>query len=102
MAKLDDVEQTAIGLIRGAGRYGVYLTHLGFEVAGVADWLENQIPRVRRAFGVIATVATTECERAAHEFRGVHGEPSRHATHDGDLKDGNLRHEQGRVKRDQT
>lgn len=73
MAKLDEVERTAIDLIRGAGRYGVYLTHLGFEVAGVADWLENQIPRVRRAFGVIATVATAECARAADELRGVHG-----------------------------
>lgn len=77
MAKLDEVEQTAIDFIRGAGRYGVYLTHLGLEVAGVADWLENQVPRLRRAFGLIATVATTECVRAAEEFRDVHGGPSR-------------------------
>jgi hypothetical protein len=87
MAKLDEVERTAIDLIRGAGRYGVYLTHLGFEVAGVADWLENQIPRVRHAFDVIATVATTECERAAHEFRGGGDRHSLHEDHVGDERE---------------
>lgn len=90
MAKLDEVERTAIGLIRNAGRYGVYLTHLGFEVAGVADWLENQIPRVRRAFSVIATVATSECARAADELRGVHGTAQ---ADEGDSHDGDRGHE---------
>lgn len=67
MDKLDEIEQSAMGLIRGAGRYGVYLTHLGFEVVGVADWLESQIPRVRRAFKAMTEAAAHELTRSMDE-----------------------------------
>jgi hypothetical protein len=60
MDKFDEIERSAMGLIRGAGRYGVYLTHLGFEVVGVADWLESQVPRVRRAVRAMADAAARE------------------------------------------
>lgn len=64
MDKFDEIERSAMGLIRGAGRYGVYLTHLGFEVVGVTDWLESQIPRVRRAFRAMADAAAHELTRS--------------------------------------
>ena len=60
MDKLENIERAAVGLVRSAGRYGVHLTHIGFEVAGMADWLELQIPRVRRAICAVADAAATE------------------------------------------
>jgi hypothetical protein len=60
MDKLNELEKTAVDVVRGAGRYGVYLSHLGFEVAGVADWLELQIPRFRRAVLAMARAAGEE------------------------------------------
>ncbi|MDX2087864.1 MAG: hypothetical protein SFX73_08440 [Kofleriaceae bacterium] len=63
MEKLDNIERTALELVRGAGRYGAHLTHLGIEVAGAADWLEVQIPRVRRALSAVAEAARVELGR---------------------------------------
>jgi hypothetical protein len=57
------IEKTAVDMIRGAGRYGVYLSHLGFEVAGVADWLESQVPRLRGAVSAMARAAAVELSR---------------------------------------
>lgn len=65
MDKLKHVEKTALDLVRGASRYGVYLSHLGFEVAGVADWLECQIPRVRGALAAMVRAAAAEMARQA-------------------------------------
>jgi hypothetical protein len=63
MEKLNQIEKTAMDVIRGAGKYGVYLSQLGFEVAGVADWLECQVPRIRGAFSAIARAAEAELAR---------------------------------------
>jgi hypothetical protein len=63
MEKLGQIEKAALELIRGAGKYGVYLSQLGFEVAGVADWLELQIPRVRSAVTAVARAAAAEITR---------------------------------------
>jgi hypothetical protein len=63
MDKLGQIEKAAVDLIRGAGRYGVYLSQLGFEVAGVADWLEIQLPRVRGAVTAVARAAAAELHR---------------------------------------
>ena len=65
MDKLSHIEKTAMDLVRGASRYGVYLSHLGFEVAGVADWLESQIPRVRGAVIAMGRAAAAEIVRPA-------------------------------------
>ena len=65
MDNWNHVEKTAVDLIRGAGRYGVYLSHLGFEVAGVADWLESQVPRLRGAVSAMARAAAAEMSRPA-------------------------------------
>ena len=59
-------EKTALDLVRGAGRYGAYLSHLGFEVAGVANWLESQIPRLRGAASAMARAAAEELARPTH------------------------------------
>lgn len=64
MERFENIERTAVSVVRTAGRYGVHLTHIGFEVAGIADWLEHQIPRVRRAISAVAEVAVAEIERA--------------------------------------
>lgn len=63
MDKLTDIERSATDLVRGAGRYGVYLTHLGIEVAGVADWLESQIPRFGSALRAMVEAASRELSR---------------------------------------
>lgn len=68
MEKLDEIERTALGVVRTAGRYGAHLTHIGFEVAGFAEWLELQIPRVRRALCAVADVAQAELGRVVEGF----------------------------------
>jgi hypothetical protein len=64
MDRLDELERATMDLIRGAGRYGVYLTHVGFEVAGVADWLESKVPRVGQAIRAMAEAARRELSGA--------------------------------------
>lgn len=63
MDKLTKIEKTAMGLVHDAGRYGAYLSHLGFEVAGVADWIETQIPKIRVALEAMALAAGEELAR---------------------------------------
>jgi hypothetical protein len=68
--KIGELEQLAAAIVRGAGRYGGYLTTLGFEVAGFAEWLEDRIPRVGRAVRVLVAVDTrvpTSRARRANE-----------------------------------
>ena len=67
MDKFGSIEEKALDLVRGAGRYGGYLSALGFEVTGLADWLEIQIPRVRRGLDAAATAIVAELKRAASE-----------------------------------
>lgn len=63
MERLEGMERRAMELVRGAGRYGVYLTSLGFEVAGVAEWLELQIPRARKTIESVACAIIDELGR---------------------------------------
>jgi hypothetical protein len=70
MDRLSQFEKTAVDLVRGAGRYGAYLSHLGFEVAGVADWLESQIPRLRpRLRGAVLAMARAAGEELTRSSR---------------------------------
>ena len=63
MERLEHIERKAVDFVRGAGKYGAHLTYLGLEVAGMADWLEAQIPRVRRTLGAVATAVMSELSR---------------------------------------
>jgi hypothetical protein len=63
MERLEHIERKALDFVRGAGKYGAHLTHFGLEVAGAADWLEAQIPRVRSTLGAVAAAVVSELRR---------------------------------------
>lgn len=67
MQNLEQLERTAVEVIRNAGRYEHYLRHFGLEAAGVADWLECQVPKVRRVISAVARTAASELNNA---FKG--------------------------------
>lgn len=57
------LESAVLGIVRQAREHGAWLSQLGYEVSGLADWIECQVPKLGNALRGMARTAIHELTR---------------------------------------